>query len=228
MLTLGEQLILVALDADKGAIRGSGALQYGLNAAALAELLGRGLVTLRRPDGSFGVTPVEGAAGQELEGPLLTAVWKQLQSTPEGQRHPDMCVRTWHEPGLHAYLKVLRSGGVIDWERPKDSKARYGRFRLLDSEAAAAARARVDRVRTGAEPDDQDRDLAGIAGVLGFGAVLYSGLHGRSKRAALSSAIEKQRFVLILARALPQAPGEGFTFDNTGNSSFDASNYTDV
>lgn len=220
MLTLGEQLVLLALDADKGTLRGAQALQYGLNAAGLAELLERGLITLRRPDGGFGVTPVEGAeaAASALDDRLLKAVWKQLQYTSEGRRHPDLCVRTWHEPSLHAHLDALRKRGAVGWDKAKQPKARYGRFRLLDPEAAASARARVDRVRTGDEPDARDQHLAGIAAALGYGKVLYPGVRGRSKRAALAAAVEKQRFAVIIRRAVPAPADQEFTFDSSRDS----------
>jgi uncharacterized membrane protein YgcG len=113
------------------------------------------------------------------------------------------------------YLKTLRKSRVIDWEEPAIRQARYGRFHLLDTDAAAAARASVDRVRTRADPDLRDQDLAGIAVCLGYGTHLYPGLRNRKKRAALVSAVEKQRFAIILRQVLPLIPGTKFSFDSS-------------
>ncbi|GAA1968957.1 GOLPH3/VPS74 family protein [Catenulispora subtropica] len=223
MLTLGEQLILIALDPRKGTIRGSQVLRYGLGAATLAELLNSGLITLRRPDGRWGVTAVAGVEETESPHEVLADTWSRVKAWPEDREsHPDGWVRNGAGPSLDSYLEALRSRGVIDWDEPKEAKepkARHGRFRLLDPAAAAAARARVDRVvRSGAAPDApdaRDRDLAGIAGMLGYGKVLYPGLLGRPKRTALARAIEKQRFAAMLARALPSVPELKFTFNSS-------------
>ncbi|MFD0638736.1 GOLPH3/VPS74 family protein [Catenulispora yoronensis] len=216
MLTQGEQLILIALDADKGVIRNSRILQYGLNAAVLSELLRQGLITLRQLDGRWGVTPV--LNGEPPTGnPVLEAVWRRVERvTEEGERpHPALCVKQWLDPTMHFYLKALKERGTIDWEKPKQPAARYGRFELLDPEAAAAARARVDRVRTGAKADPPDRDLAAIAACLGLGDVLYPGLRGRKKRAALTAAVDSERFARILARALPREQGLKLAFESS-------------
>lgn len=216
MLTLGEELLLTALDADKGVIWRSKVMQYGLNAAGLADLLALGLITLRRDDGAFGVTPVEDADPTVIDDPLLAAVWKHVLGLREGDDHPDHCVRNWFEPSLHAYLKSLRARGVIDWEKPVEPKVRYGRFCLLDPAPAAAARARIDRVRTGdADADARDQDLAGIVYGIGLARIVYRGLHGRSRRTALAAATERQRFAVILPRVLPAIPEQQFTFDSS-------------
>ncbi|MFL6115366.1 MAG: GPP34 family phosphoprotein [Catenulispora sp.] len=217
MLTLGEELILVALDTDKGVIRGSQTMQFGLNAAGLADLLAGELITLRQPNGSSGVTLVADADRRHIDDPLLAAVRKQVQSMREGDRHPDRCVRNWLEPSLHVYLKALRNRGVVDWDKPTQPKVRYGRFRLLDTEPAVAARARVDRVTAGAEPDVRDLDLAGIVHGLGLDKAVYGGMRGRLKRAALAGAVDKQRFAVILTRALPMKPGLDFTINAPNN-----------
>jgi len=211
VLTLGEELILVALDIDKGVIRGQQAIQFGLNAAGLADLLARELITLRQPNGSARVALVAEGEGHDVDHPLLEAVRKQVRSMREGDRHPDRCVRNWVEPSLHVYLKGLRERGVVDWDKPTQPKVRYGRVRLLDTEAAAAARARVDRVTAGAEPSVRDLDLAGIVHGLGLDKAVYGGIRGRLKRAALASAVDRQRFAVILTRALPVTPGVNFT-----------------
>jgi hypothetical protein len=215
VLTLGEQLVLIALDARKGVIRRSPALQFGLNAAGLADLLDAGRISLRRPGGAFGVTPIANAGATPLDDRILGTVLEQARAMPTGDRHPERCIQKWGEPSLRLYLDTLRERGILDWDKPKNKKARYGRFRLVDTGAAAEARARVDRVRTGAEPDARDHDLAGIVHGLALDAVVYSGIRGRSKRAALASATEKQRFAVLLQRAIPQLSGQRFIFDSS-------------
>lgn len=216
MLTQGEQLVLLALDAKPGVIRSSKILRYGLNAAALSELLHRELITLRQPDGSWGVTPV-GEAEPIQEDPVLEAVWKTVErSTGKGGRpHPDACVSHWLDPTLHFYLQALKERGAICWDKPLNRQERYGRFHLLDAEAAAEAVAAVDRVRTETAPSPRDRDLAAIAAGLGLGAVIYPGIRGRKKRGALAAAVQKQRFAMILGRVLPKIPELKFTFDSS-------------
>jgi len=70
-------------------------------------------------------------------------------------------------------------------------------------------------VTASAEPDSRDLDLAGIAHGVGLGKSVYGGMRGRLKRAALASAVAKQRFALILASALPSVPGQTFDIDSS-------------
>lgn len=202
MLTQGEQLILLALNARQGVIRSSRILPYGLKAAVLSELLERGLITLRQPDGSWGVTPVAGAEPASGH-PALETFWADLEQKTT-RPHPDTCVAESHEGELHVHLEALRKRGVIEWDAPKRREDRYGRFRLVDTGAAAEARARMDRVRRAAGPDRRDHDLAAIAACIGLAGAVYPGISGRKKRAALASAVQKQRFTAILTRTLPK------------------------
>lgn len=124
----------------------------------------------------------------------------------------------WISPSLHACLVSLRNHGVLDWDKPKDSRARYGRFRLLDAEAAASARARIGTVATGAKPTERDLDFAGIVHGLGLDQSLYKGFRNRSTRGALATALAKQRFAVLVARVLPEAPDLSFTFESGGDT----------
>lgn len=206
MLTLGEQLILLALDTRKGTLRNSWMLRFGLNATALAELEDRGLITVWQPDGAAAVTPVPGAEGPTGD-PVLEKLWDRVVQATEGdlRPHPDECIRSWLDPSLDFYVRTLKERGVIDWDKPLHTDARYGRLRLQDPEATAPARAAVERVRTSAQPDQRDQDLAAIASWLGLAAVVYPRLRDRGKRTELAEAVATQRFVQLLDRVLPEA-----------------------
>ena len=217
VLTLGEELLLVALDPDKGLLAGSAAMQVGLNAAALAELAEAGCVRLRLPNGAPGVTVVAGAEASIAGRPLLTEALEQARSMREGDRHPERAVKNWVAPSLLACLSSLRDHQILAWDRPTNGAGIHGRFRLLDTEAAASARARVERVAIGAGPSERDLNFAGIVHGLGLDAShLYKGRRDRKKRAALAAAVERQRFSVLLSRVLPQpSPGQKFTFDSS-------------
>ena len=217
MLTLGEELLLIALDADKGVVRGSAAMQAGLNAAGLAELVAAGRLQLRQANGSPGVTVTGDGDVRGSEQPLLDEVLLQARQTQKGDRHPERCLKNWVSPSLHAYLKSLREREVLTWDRPQHG-ALYGRFHLLDADAAASARARVERVATAAGPSERDVDLAAIAHGIGLDKVIYKGRRNRSKRETLATTLAKHRFSVMLGRVVPKAPpGQKFTFDSSND-----------
>ena len=119
---------------------------------------------------------------------------------------------------MHAYLDRLRERGVVDWDKPTQPRTRYGRFRLLDPAAAAAVRDRLDRVVKDGTADERDLALASIVYGTGLDAVVYGGLRGRSKRRGLEAAVSKQRFAVLVGRALPpRGPGLKLTFDSSGD-----------
>jgi hypothetical protein len=217
MLTLGEELVLVALDADKGVLRGSAPLQIGLNAAGMADLAARGWLTLRQAGGPPRVTVVYYGDPGVSEQPLLADLLLQARDW-KGDLHPERCLRNWVSPSLYSHLKSLRERGILEWDKPKNSQAFYGRFHLLDTEAADSALAGVERVATGAGPSERDLDLAGIVHGLGLDKVLYKGRRNRSKREGLAAAVARHRFAMMLARALPQVAGQKFTFDTSNDT----------
>lgn len=216
MLTLGEELLLVALDAEKGVVRGSALIQIGLNAAGLAESVSAGWLHLRQPDGSPGVTVARDDDGRSSDQPLLDEVLFQARQAQKGDRHPERCLKNWVSPSLFAYLKSLREREVLMWDRPQRS-ALYGRFHLLDADAAASARARIERVAVGAGPSERDVDLAAIVHGIGLDKVLYKGWRNRSKREALKTVLAKQRYAVMLGRVVPEIPGQKFTFDSSND-----------
>jgi|GEM_PF-6550030 len=216
MLTLGEELLLVALDAEKGVVRGSAVIQIGLNAAGLAELVSAGWLQLRQADGSPGVTVATDVDVRSSEQPLLEEVLFQARQTQKGDRHPERCLKNWVSPSLFAYLKSLREREILTWDRPQRA-ALYGRFHLLDAEAAASARARVERVATGVGPSERDVDLAAIVHGIGLDKIFYKGRRNRSKRETLTTALAKQRFSVMLGRVVPEIPGQKFTFDSSND-----------
>jgi hypothetical protein len=217
VLTLGEELLLVALDADKGVLRGSAAMQIGPNAAGMAELLAAGWIRLRQEDGTPGVVVVSGGEPRVAEDELMSEVLYQARNMRAGDRHPERGLKNWPSPSLFPYFDSLRKRGVLTWDKPKNSAAIYGRFRLLDTEAAAAAKARIERVATGSGPSGRDADLAAIVHGLGLDKILYKGRRGRSMRDGLAKAVAKQRLAVMLAQVLPEVPEQKFTFDSSND-----------
>jgi hypothetical protein len=216
VLTLGEELLLVALDADKGVVRRSAAMRFGLNAAGLAEAVAAGWLQLRLADGSPGVTITGGDDLDLADQPLLDEVLVQARQTQEGNRHPEQCLKNWDSPSLFAHLTSLREREVLTWDRPLGG-ATYGRFHLLDADAAAAARSRIERVATNAAPSERDVDLAGIVHGTGLDKVLYKGRRNKPKREALATALEQHGFASMLARLLAEIPDQKFTFDSSND-----------
>jgi len=216
VLTLGEELLVVALDAEKGVVRGPAAMWIGLNAAGLAEAVAAGWLRLRRPDGSPGVTVAGGGVVDLTDQPLLGEVLFQARQTQDGNRHPEWCLRNWDSPSLLAYLTSLRERGVLTWDRAKGGAA-YGRFHLLDADAAAAARTRVERVATNAGPSERDVDLAGIVHGIGLDKHLYKGRRNKPKREALATALEQHPFAVMVARVLSEIQNQKFTFDSSND-----------
>jgi hypothetical protein len=210
VLTLGEELLLLALDADKGLIRGSVVLPYGLSATSLADLAALGRLTLTRPDGSLGITAVadvgEGTTTPPIGDPILGGVFAALMDSPELGRHPGQFIRLASDQMLHTYLEGAKGRGILTWDAPKHPKARYGRFRLLDVEAAAAARARLDRVAAGTGPGERDLDLAAVVHGIGLGQIVFKGLRGRSRRANLARAVETRLYAVLVSQSLPKRP----------------------
>ena len=140
----------------------------------------------------------------------------QARQTQRGDRHPERCLKNWVSPSLFAHLKSLRDREVLTWDRPSRS-ALYGRFHLIDADAATSARARVERVATGASPNERDMDLAAIVHGIGLDKVLYKGWRNRKKRETLATALVKHRFSVMLGRVIPAVPGQKFTFDSTND-----------
>jgi len=172
-----------------------------------------GWLRQRRADGSPGVTVIEDGDKDLTEQPLLAEVLGQARQTQDGNRHPERCLRSWDSPSLFGYLTSLRARGVLTWDRPKGG-AVYGRFHLLDADAAAAALAGVERVATGAGPSTRDVDLAGIVHGIGLDKVLYKGRRDKPKLRALAAALEQHPFAVMTARVLSEIPGQKFTFDS--------------
>lgn len=195
---MGEDLILLALDPGNG-----------------GDLVALGHVVVTRTDGSLGITPAGDGAGP-VDEPALDRLLTRIRAAAPADLHAVRCIREWHEPSMHAYLDRLRERGIVDWDKPKQPKARYGRFRLLDAAAAAAVRDRLDQVVKDTAPDERDLALASIVYGTGLYAVVYGGLRGRSKRRGLEAAVSNQRFAVLVRRALPpRGPDQKVTFDSS-------------
>lgn len=209
MLILGDELLLLALDAYHDVQWNAPRMRAGLNVAGLAELTASGWLQLRQADGRPGLTVTEGGDPEVLRHRALAAMLRQIRDLRPAERHPEIYLKNWALLTLNTFLDVLRENGTIDWDKPAYRGAPYGRFHLLDTEAVATARARIDRVAIGAAPSERDLDLAGIAYGLGLDKVLSKGWRRRARREALAAALAKQRFAVLTARVMPKPPIPG-------------------
>jgi hypothetical protein len=216
VLILGDELLLLALDAKQDLQWISQRMRVGLNVAGLAELTASGWLLLRQPDGRPGLTLTEGGDPEVLRHRALAMMLRQIRELRPAERHPEIYLKNWAVLSLHTFLKALRDSGSISWDKPTYRAAEYGRFHILDPEAAKAARARIERVATGTAPSERDLDLAGIVHGLGLDKALYRGLRKRAKREALATALAKQRFALLTARAMPKPAAASLPSGSSG------------
>jgi Golgi phosphoprotein 3 (GPP34) len=175
MGSLGEDLLLVAIDPSNGVLRCRGDIQYGLMGAELVELAAAGLVELAADRISV-VQPVPVTADSALAA--------AVSSLAAARRPPR--VRAWvgkPRRGIaNSYLTrlidagtVRRQGGVL---RP--------RWPVTDAARAATVRARLDTLVLGTDQADAgELTFAALADAIGLVALLYRGRDHRQARKRL-------------------------------------------
>ncbi len=176
MDSLGEDLVLVAIDPATGVLHGRGNVQYGLMGAELVMLANAGLVEVA--DGRIAeVTP-----GRATGDPDLDAALGRIALA----RKPPRLRRWVGSPRANitrAYLARLAAGGAIG---QREGSVLRPRWPVRDVARAASVRARLDAVALGAgDVDAAEAAFAGIANAIGLGWALYRGADNRPARKRL-------------------------------------------
>ena len=179
MDTLGEDLVLLAIEPDRGTIAARNRLPYGLRGSELVRLAASGRVGITRDR-------IVVLDGQPTGDAQLDAALAGLA----GARRPPRA-KTWvGHPGSHiveTYLARLAAAGAIR----EDRRALLGfipalRWQIADTGRAADARARLDAIARATGPvGTAQAAFAGLASASGLGPVLYPGLAHRHLRKRL-------------------------------------------
>src|SRR5580658_2440510 len=155
MESLGDDLLLVAIDPSSGVLRCRGHLQYGLAGAELITLAADGRIEVG-PDGRVRVVePVTLATGdRELDAALgkMAGSRRALKVVGWLSRSRAKLVNSYLDR-LIAAGTIRRTGGAL---RP--------RWPVLDAARATEVRARLDAVALGSGPvDETQAAYAGLA-----------------------------------------------------------------
>jgi Golgi phosphoprotein 3 (GPP34) len=177
--TLGEDLVLLAIEPDRGTIAARNRLPYGLRGSELVRLAAGRWVGIT---GNRIVVLDEGPTGDER----LDAA---LANLARSRRPPQPKVWVGH-PGTgicDAYLARLAAVGAIR----EDRRTLLGfipalRWRIADAARATDTRARLDAIVHATGPvDAAQAAFAGLASASGLGPVLYPGMANRHLRKRL-------------------------------------------
>lgn len=176
MDSLGEDLVLVAIEQATGVLRGRGNVQYGLMGAELVMLATAGLVEVA--DGRIvEVTPGQATGDPELDAALGGIA---LARKPPRLRH---WVATPRANITRTYLARLVAEGAIG---DREGSVLRPRWPVRDAARAASVRARLDAVALGTgDVDSGEAAFAGIANAIGLGRVMYRGADNRPVRKRL-------------------------------------------
>ena len=170
-MTLGEDLLLLAVHPRNGRIRNVERMTPALRALELIELSLAGRITLEQ--GRVAATDPSPIGHR-----LLDHALREL-SAEEKPPKVEVWLRGKVTPGtLGQYIALLGRQRVIRVEHRGQGLARSTWITVRDQERSAEARARIDRVAHGeASATAEDQALAGIVHVCGLASQLYRGPH---------------------------------------------------
>lgn len=194
MDTLGEDLLLIAIDLRSGVVRCRGALRYGLVGAHLVAL-----AEARFIDVAGGKIVVTGSAGATGD-PDLDA---ELAKIAAARRPPSP--RRWvaqpHANIVKNYLTRLTGTGAI---QPK--RGLLPRYLVIDTARADAALVRLDAIVDGAGPTGTAQQAyAGLVNAVGLSVYLYRGRHNRIIRQRLKQLTDSHWASAAVKRAVDAA-----------------------
>ncbi len=177
--TLGEDLVLLAIEPDRGTIAARNRLPYGLRGSELVRLAASGRVAITND--RIVVLDAGPAGDERLDAALSSLVRARRPPRPKAWvGHPGAGI-------CDAYLARLAAAGAIREDRGTllgFIPAR--RWRIADAARAADTRARLDAIVHATGPvDTAQAALAGLASASGLGPVLYPGLASRRLRKRL-------------------------------------------
>jgi hypothetical protein len=172
---LGEDLLLLALDAGRGRLGRTFMISYGLMGAELVRLAACGRIDI--VDDQVVVRSPAPTGDADLDAALARI------GEPATPPWPDEWVP---RPGiLSGYLERLVATGVI-CEQGKFGIIRWPRWRITQAPRLTEARQRLDLIACSAGPVDLSQTAyAALACALGLDRVRYPGWRRRAERARL-------------------------------------------
>src|SRR5215469_855648 len=196
METLGEDLLLLAIDPGNGALRHRGRLRFGLMGAELAALAAVGRIGLS--DRRIVVTDATGLStgDQDLDAALAALVAARRPPRPS----------TWvghsRRKITESYLERLATAGAVQ----RQKGALVTRWPIVDGSRWSAARAKVDAVALGSgQFDAAEAALAGLVSAIGLSSQLYPGWGNRAVRRRLREIASQQWAAEAVRRAIAAA-----------------------
>jgi hypothetical protein len=177
MNSLGEDLLLVAIDPRKGVVRCRGHMNFGLMGAELVMLAAAGRVEVDA-DGRLRAT---GPAAQPTEDPELDTALAKLA---EAGRPPKVrgYVSRPRRNLTSTYLDRLIAAGAIQ----RQGGAFRPRWPVTDQARAAAVRSQLDAIVFGGGPvSEPQAAYAGLADAIGLSWLFYRGKANREVRKRL-------------------------------------------
>lgn len=196
METLGEDLLLLAIDPGNGALRHRGRLRYGLMGAELSALAAAGRIDIA--NGRVVVTDATGATTGDQD---LDAALAALAAARRPPR-PSNWVGHARRNITESYLERLAAAGSVQRQRG----ALLTKWPIVDGSRPSAARARVDAVALGyGQFDAAEAALAGLVSAIGLSSQLYPGWGNRAVRRRLREIAAQQWAAEAVRRAIAAA-----------------------
>jgi golgi phosphoprotein 3 len=191
---LGEDLLLLALDAGRGRLERTYAISYGLMGAELVRLAACGRIGI--VDGQVVVKSPAPTGDAELDAALA-----RIGEPASPPRAGDWVQRV--RPRITGrYLERLMAAGVVS------EQARFGvtQWPITNTARLAEARQRLDLIAWSAGPVDLSQTAyAGLACAIGLDRLLYPGRGRRAERDRLRE-IATGRWTTSPAQASDSAP----------------------
>jgi len=171
MDTLGDDILLLAIDPKRGRVRNAHLVKYGLMGAELIRLVASELVVIR--DGRLIVAgPVAAPGDAQLEAALASVASARKPPRPKSfASRPRRGIVTGYLDRLAAAGKIQRSSGA------------RARWSVVDQEALASARSRLDAIATGTgQVELEQAAYGGIVHAVQLDRPLYPGWKNRAVR----------------------------------------------
>jgi hypothetical protein len=170
MDTLGEDLVLLSIGPDSGRVRTAQKIGYGLMGSELVRLAASGRVDVQA--GRIIVRSTAPTCHAELDAALaIIAASRRPPRTQSWVGRPRRDITS-------SYLERLAAAGFVT----KEGRL-LTRWRVVDAQRVTDARARLDAIAVpGAELDQAQVALGGLAHAIGLDAVLYPGWANRHVR----------------------------------------------
>jgi len=196
METLGEDLLLLAIDPGNGALRHRSRLRFGLMGAELAALAAAGRIDIS--NGKIVVTDGTGltTGDQDLDAALAAL------ATARRPPRPSNWVSHARRSITESYLQRLAAAGSVQ----RQKGALVTKWPIVDGSRPSAARAKVDAVALGSSQfDAAEAALAGLVSAIGLSSQLYPGWGNRAVRRRLREIATQQWPAEAVRRAIAAA-----------------------